>query len=220
MKNDQLTIAKREVYRLLKLCLGRDFCSQATQDLFCLEMLGNKKNGFYVEIGSGPPTDSNNTYILETEFAWNGVAVEHDRGLVELYNAKRKNKAICGDATNVDYNAIFGELKFPSQIDYLSVDIEPAVSTLKALQSLPHMDYRFSVITFEHDRYRWGSEVMLESRNFLRDIGYELVVSNLNVFGSDFEDWWVDPTIVDKSIWAPFYMADVEFSSVWKPRNR
>ena len=67
MKNDQLAIAKREVYRLLKLGLGKNFYSQATQDLFCLHMLENKKMVFMSEIGSGPPSDSNNTYLLEKE---------------------------------------------------------------------------------------------------------------------------------------------------------
>ena len=61
----------------------------------------------------------------------------------------------------------------------------------------PHKEYRFSVITFEHDRYRWGDSVM-EFRKFLRNMGYELVVSNLNVFGRDFEDWWIDPIVVNK----------------------
>ena len=220
MKKDQLTIAKREVYRLLKIYLNRKFYSQATQDLFVLQMLGNKKNGFYVEIGSGPPSDSNNTYMLEREFGWGGVSVEYDKNLVEFYNAQRKNKSILGDATKLDYFAIFNEMNFPSQIDYLSLDIEPAINTLKALRLLPHKEYRFSVITFEHDHYRWGDGVMLESRKFLRNIGYELVVSNLNVFGRDFEDWWIDPTIVDKKIWMPFVRRDVEFSSIWASQKR
>lgn len=219
MSTDQLTIAKREVYRLLKLYLGRDFYSQACQDLFCLQMLGNKKNGFYVEIGSGPPSESNNTFLLETEFDWKGVSIEYDKGLVEYYNSVRNNKSILGDATSLDYNAIFSEMKLPQQIDYLSVDIEPAVNTLKALKRLPHEDYRFSVITFEHDNYRWGNSVLLESRKYLRDMGYTLVVSNLNVFGRDFEDWWIDSAIIDESIWRPFSINDVEFSSIWQHRG-
>lgn len=220
MKKDQLTIAKREVYRLLKIYLDTNFYSQATQDLFVLKMLGNKKYGFYVEIGSGPPVDSNNTYILEKEFGWKGVSIEYDRSLVEGYNMQRTNKSILGDATELDYSIIFNEKDVSPQIDYLSVDIDPATNTLKALQRLPHNEYRFSVITFEHDRYRWGDDIMLKSRNFLSDLGYELVVSNVNVFGKDFEDWWIDPTIVDKKIWMPFVMSDVEFSSVWESLNR
>ena len=153
--------------------------------------------------------------MLEKELGWRGISVEYDRDLVELFNAKRQNKSILGDATSLDYFSIFNEMNFPPQIDYLSVDIEPAINTLKALQCLPHEKHRFSVITFEHDRYRWGDSVMLESREFLRNMGYELVVSNLNVFGKDFEDWWIDPIVVDKKIWMPFVKCNVEFSSIW-----
>ena len=42
---------------------NRDTYSQACQDLFVLEMLSNKSNGFYFEIGASHPIESSNTYL-------------------------------------------------------------------------------------------------------------------------------------------------------------
>ena len=39
------------------------FNGQAEQDKFVLNMLKNKKNGFFLEIGSHDPVQINNTYI-------------------------------------------------------------------------------------------------------------------------------------------------------------
>ena len=53
-----------------------DFYSQIGQDRLVLKYLKNKKNGTFVDIGCGFPKYINNTYLLETEFDWNGVSVD------------------------------------------------------------------------------------------------------------------------------------------------
>ncbi len=207
--------AKSMVYKLLKLLIDRKFYSQATQDIFVLEMLLGKKNGFYLEIGGGDPSDSNNTFLLEKDYGWTGLSIEFNKELVEIYNKKRSNKAFCADATKFDYNHHLSALKASKKIDYLSLDIDPAENTLIALKNLPHEEYRFSIITYEHDRYQSGEIFMEESRSFLKGLGYKLVVENLNVFGKDFEDWWVDPTSVPENIWESFNHSNIEFIDLW-----
>ena len=44
------------------------FKGQAEQDKFVLNMLKNKKNGFFLEIGSNHPININNSYILEKNY--------------------------------------------------------------------------------------------------------------------------------------------------------
>ena len=51
--------------------------SQACQDIFVLNSLKHKKNGFFLEIGAGHPFFTNNTYILEKNYNWKGIMVEY-----------------------------------------------------------------------------------------------------------------------------------------------
>ena len=80
--------------------------SQTMQDMFVLTMLDGKRNGIYVEIGADQPRIVNNTYLLETEFDWEGVSFEFDSDKVEFFNSMRKNKCICHDATAYDLSLI------------------------------------------------------------------------------------------------------------------
>ena len=178
--------------------------SQAFQDIFVLSMLSGKKNGTYVEIGGDHPLVINNSYLLESEFGWRGISFEIIQTAVNFYNSLRKNPCLCEDATTADYKKIFEDNNLPKQIDYLQVDIEPAQQTLKALLQLPHDDYRFSVITYESDIYRDGPDCQEEAMKFLESHGYELVVRNVANEGNPYEDWYVDPQIVDAEIISKF----------------
>jgi len=50
--------------------------SQLRQDLFVLSELNYKRNGYFVEFGATNGIDLSNTYLLETEYGWNGILVE------------------------------------------------------------------------------------------------------------------------------------------------
>jgi hypothetical protein len=55
------------------------------------------------------------------------------------------------------------------------------------------------VITFEHDKYRFGDAVKNESRNILQQAGYDMVVSELGEPASNpFEDWYVKGVDADR----------------------
>ena len=168
--------------------------SQAAQESFVLNQLNEKKNGYYVEIGGYHAVELSNTYLLETQYDWSGVSLEIDQERAEIYNQSRGNPCLAVDATTYDLLPYFVENKWPKQIDYLQVDIEPAHQTLAALLNLP-MDYRYSVITFEHDRYVGGDNDKHQATayEFLTDHGYKRVVHNL----LNFEDWYIDPNVID-----------------------
>jgi hypothetical protein len=174
--------------------------SQAFQDMFALSILDGKKNGTYVEIGGDHGVIISNTYLLETQFNWNGVSFEIDSEKVNGYNSIRKNKCICADALTFDYKKLFEEKKFPKQIDYLQVDIEPAWQTLNALKALPLDEYRFSVITYENDVYKDGPDAGEEAMEILLSLGYQLVVRNVANLNNPYEDWYVDPQVVNPEI--------------------
>lgn len=174
--------------------------SQAFQDMFVLTMLNGKENGTYVEIGGDHGIIISNTYLLEEEFGWSGVSFEIEQERADGYNSVRKNQCICTDALSVDFSKIFSELQFPKQIDYLQLDIDPATQTLNCLKNIPLDEYRFSVITFETDIYKDGADIAEESRKIFFDYGYEMIAKNVSNRGVPFEDWYVDPTTIEKEL--------------------
>lgn len=173
--------------------------SQAAQESFVYRANNCKKSGTYVEIGGHDGFTMSNTLLLESRFSWVGVAIEFDAELCSLYNAKRKNSCLELDATTADYQEILTNFGFPKQIDYLQVDIDPSFQSLQALKKVLSADFRFSIITFEHDAYLEAganSKVLIESRKLLHENHYELVASRVCHEGKEFEDWWIDPKVV------------------------
>ena len=178
--------------------------SQVYQDIFVLSLLDGKRNGTYLEIGGDDGKAISNTYLLETEFDWKGLAFEWLEGTENPtsgwkgYLVNRKNPCLCEDATKADYAKLLKKYKFPKQIDFLQVDIEPAQQTLDALKAIPHNNYRFSVICFETAIYMGQDmHVQQEQIDLLNSLGYELIAKNVANENNPFEDWWVDPTVVD-----------------------
>lgn len=176
--------------------------SQAYQDMFVLSMLDGKREGTYIEIGCADPIYNNNTYLLETEFNWNGVSIDINPEEIKKFQNTRNNLAITHNALTLNYSELFSKLKFNSNIDYLQIDCEPAEVTYKILQQIPFDEYNFRVITYEHDYYADETKSFREkSRKFLENKGYVLVAGNIAPDkNSTFEDWWVHPKLVNPEI--------------------
>jgi len=188
--------------------------SQSYQDFFVLSMLQEKIGGFYVEIGGYDAKSLSNTYLLETDYKWKGFALEINEKRASKYNLERHNPCILADAINFDYRKAFKLFNAPKQIDYLQLDIEPSPNTLECLYNVP-MEYRYSVITFEHDLYAHpeGQIVQQNARKYLQENGYKLVVGNAYApknIPSPFEDWFIDPSIIDKSIYKNFISENIQ----------
>ncbi len=182
--------------------------SQSYQDIFALTALNGKKDGVYLEIGAFDPIYISNTYILEKDFNWKGISIDIEEPIKASFESKRKNDFILSDALIVDYKKEFEKRNYPKQIDYLSIDIEPKTQTLECLKRLPLDEYRFSVITYETDYYdnsegrEIAEKVRNEARQILQSHGYILLVGNIANTGPNdiFEDWYVDPSVIDKNI--------------------
>jgi hypothetical protein len=182
--------------------------ADAKQDQFVAEILNFKKDGTYLDIGSNDSIKSNNTYFLADSLDWKGICIEMDGSFSSTY--KRKNNLFLSqNAAMVDYNGIFldffGDVR---SIDYLSLDVDTA--SLSVLKNLPLSNFRFRVITIEHDYYLYGETYRAEQRNILGSNGYLLLCSDVyaeqeGYYGKQcsFEDWWIDPNefsvdIIDK----------------------
>lgn len=184
--------------------------SQSWQDLFILTALQGQREGSYLEVGGHVPVSNNNTCLLQEKFGWSGVSIELDAShLLAWQQYRPDSRFVIADALAIDYTQAL-PLWFGAQnrrIDYLQLDIDPSSNTLAVLKRLPLDDWRFSVITFETDAYTQNVRARDESRVILAEQGYVLVAQDVSVLYPPvspepipFEDWWVDPQVVDARI--------------------
>lgn len=176
--------------------------SNLCQDMFVLSILNGKCNGTYIEIGGELPVQGNNTVLLESQFGWRGYSVELNPRYLPMWQQERSNPLYIQDATTTDYVKLAKENNLGTVIDYLSVDIEPEEATFAALQQVDHSKLRFRVITFEHNHYNGGQgpRVRLESREYLKSLGYVMIVGDVAHAGDLAEDWWVAPELVNQEL--------------------
>ncbi len=175
-----------------------NFQAQALQDRFVDNILGHKRDGTYLDIGSCGAVSCNNTYAFEA-LGWKGLCIELDPQHNDSYS-QRSCKYLNADALTIDYHKLLTELGAPKTIDYLSLDIDAA--STEVLKKLPLDEYTFSVITIEHDFYIHGGRFRDEQRRILTDVGYILLCADVLVPiqhdtkpDCSFEDWWVSPTL-------------------------
>lgn len=68
----------------------QDSTSQIFQDLFVLNCLDFKRNGYFVEFGAGDGLELSNTWLLEKTFGWQGIVAEPG---LRWHEALRNNRA-------------------------------------------------------------------------------------------------------------------------------
>ena len=184
--------------------------ARENQDRFAVAVLDGKKNGTYVEIGGYLPIEWSNTFMLEKEFGWAGISLELFEKFSSQWNGVRSNKCITCDATKVDLNSLIDENNLPKIIDFLQLDIDPAVSTFKVLENIDFDKHSFRIITFEHDVYRGGDtiEIRDKSREILQSHGYTLLIPDVRHGDLKFEDWYIKEDLMPSDTWKRFIGVD------------
>lgn len=172
--------------------------SQSGQDLFAQVVFKDIDNCNYLEIGSSWPDKNSNTYILELDYGWHGLSIDIDPRTVSAFNDKRRNLAFEADATRLDYLIFCSRNSFRPIFQYLSLDIDPSFQSYFALKKVMLDGIDFSIITFEHDKYRSGPLVQRASAILLARGGYLRVAKDVRAknFGK-YEDWWVSTLSFD-----------------------
>ena len=184
--------------------------SQASQDIFVRILTKNKKNGTFLEIGSNDPITHNNSYVLESENNYKGILVEYDKSFEQAYKVHRKNSIyILNDAQKVNYREILDSNNFPTEMDYLQIDLDvnnrSTLNTLELLNKTVFDRYKFATVTFEHDIYS-GNYFNTQniSRQIFKERGYIVVFPDISVFWEGkyckFEDWYVHKDLVSPDI--------------------
>lgn len=196
--------------------------SQAGQDLWVLNLLKNKKNGFFLDIGAYDGVKYSNSYLLEKNFNWNGLMVEaHPNN----YDSLRKNRKsiiapyaisdINGDilfennygtgskitsdngfkVECITFKKLFQIYDVPKIIDYMSLDIEGY--EYKSLTEFPFDEYKCKTITVEHNLYLGDDENKKKINEILIKNGYTLLNENVTHDELPFEDWYINTNILN-----------------------
>jgi hypothetical protein len=180
--------------------------SQSGQDLFVLAATNNKHHGYFLEIGSNHPSYNNNSFLLETQYKWKGLMVEYDKSFETSYKTLRSNSIyVINDARVVNYREILDSNNFPTNMDYLQIDLDvdnkSTLDTLRLLEQRVFDKYKFATITFEHDIYSGNFFDTREiSRKIFEKRGYVLAFPDVTVYWNGkhqpFEDWYIHPDLV------------------------
>ncbi len=85
-------IEKSKGIKIFDIISQKGSKAQLRQDIFVLEQLNYKRNGFFVEFGAGDGETLSNTYYLDKEYGWTGILAEpaiinHDKIILKRPNA-------------------------------------------------------------------------------------------------------------------------------------
>ena len=190
---------------------------QAKQDLFVVAITQGQSNGTWLEIGCYLPEFINNTCLLEKDFGWSGYSIDLDQKLESTWKMSRPLSTFIGRSVfDLDWSTM------PTYFDYVQVDIDPVEHNLAVLEILLQK-IQFKILTFEHDFFSGSAEsqqVRTQSRKLLESAGYELVANDVTILPTDgrpansnpmwFEDWWVDPGMINHTTIQAYKNVDQE----------
>ena len=202
-----------------------DSKSQLFQDIFVLNYLKYKKQGYFVEIGAADGEKFSNTWLLEKNYGWIGILVEPSKIWQEkLYKNRIANIDTRAVWQKSGFHLEFAEAAFPElsglttklstdvqTIDKFKVETVSLNELLKNYNAPKHIDY-LSIDTegteidilehFDFKNYNF-SFVSVEhnyrdERCRIRDILTKNGYQHFSSEISDFDDWYVFGTDVSR----------------------
>jgi FkbM family methyltransferase len=215
---------KEKIFNTLKYL--SESKSQLRQDIFVLNELNYKTNGFFVEFGATNGVNLSNTFLLEKRFGWDGILAEPAINFhKELYlnrNCKIYEHLVWKDSNS---KLLFNETDVPelstiksfskSDLNTRKVVKDYFVETISLNDLLikfnaPKIIDYLSIDTegseydilnnFNFNNYKF--RVITCEHNFMnnRELIYKLLVSKgySRKFSeiSEFDDWYVNPSII------------------------
>ena len=175
--------------------------SQFFQDEWVRDTFNGKRDGTFADIGAGDPFVFSNTAMLQRDYGWRGILCDNSTAGALLHH--RPSAFITdADATQVDFGEDISHRLGTTNVDFLSLDLEPATVTLTVLAQLPLSEVRFALACIEHDYYRFGSSIRTAMRAIMLSHGYLPVAYDVGlvhgVLGNlSIEDWWAHPNLID-----------------------
>jgi hypothetical protein len=186
------------------------YTSQLSQDKLIDDLLKQKTNGYFLDIGACYWDYMSNTCFFDRERGWRGIGVDMMEKYAEGWKQNRPNSILqIGNAVEIDYQKLLNNNNAPMVIDYLSIDVDPPTTlSLEALYAVFKTDRKFNVITFETD---YGGDVECnftrqgtreDSRKFLLERGYKLIkeIYDIGKPWYHVDDLWVHESIYQDTL--------------------
>lgn len=188
--------------------------NQHGQEIWVREVLNNKKDGFFVDIGAFNGVVDSNSYFLEKELNWKGICVEANPeyywGLSSARSCHMINAAVmpysgyclfqgintypttASSHPNAvkcfTLNEILDTFNAPKDIDYMSLDIEG--HEFDVLSTLDFARWNIHLLTIEHNSYLVGPGKKNLIHNLMTSKGYTRVKEDVLCQFGPFEDWY------------------------------
>lgn len=153
--------------------------SEFGQDNIVIDILKNKKNGYFIDVGCCHPFKNNNSYTFEKNLEWCGIGfdtkVEWDnlwitsRKMTKKYGTIKSNITPNGeDCCNI--------LKNVESIDFVSIDIDGGENEI--FLQLMKLQIKPKIFIIEHDIYRKNRlKKVKTTHEILNKNGYKYLVS-------------------------------------------
>jgi hypothetical protein len=190
--------------------------AQALQDVFADYINQYSNSGYFLDLGANLPVLCNNSINFERK-GWSGLLVDYNQELVNICSNERSNKCICANLITTSLNDLMVENNSPEIIDYVSLDLDYCAA-LTCIKSFDFSKFKIKCMTFEHDAYADAMHIDMrsESREFLQKMGLKLVCKDVSIFGGKpFEDWYVNPELVEESIYSSLICENKEYNTIF-----
>lgn len=168
-----------------------EWYGQIGQDRWVVEVFKGKRDGTFLDVGCHEHRNLSNTWALEKQFGWRGLAIDVDGSFSHGWARERPGSVfVLGDACTLDYRALLGAQHISQPVDYLSLDLEPPERTWDCLRHILGQGIWFHAVTFETDYYRYKDSRDL-SRELMAGLGYVLAKPGVPGMFGEQDDFYV-----------------------------
>lgn len=114
--------------------------SQLGQDLWVIDTLDYKNNGFFIDIGALDGVTHSNTFLLENKYDWNGICIEANPFVLHMLTSNRN--CMCVNALLYSKENILKEFHCGNELSFMAnknrnIDI----NTFKEYLHTKNVDY-------------------------------------------------------------------------------
>lgn len=221
-------ISEKTIRKQIRLYNGVSH-SQMAQDVLILVLTNYLKNGYFVEFGATDGISLSNTFLLETEYGWNGICAEP----IPFQYEKLKSNRKCSVDNRVVYNVTGETIKFKinqesldesgivdDDKDAIEVESVTLVDLLRQYNAPKNINYmsidtegsEFLIIE-NFDFYNYNVDIITIEHNYVEEnrkkiyshlipLGYKRILTDK----SKWDDWYIKSELLesfDESIYYP-----------------